>query len=58
MDAEVFCEGCEHKANNTDPELYCYMFKEAPNRTCAQHTVFKHLRKDFGKVFLGIFAQK
>jgi len=50
------CEGCEHKAINNDPELHCYMFREPPIDWCSQHTAFKAIRQNIGKLFLEVFT--
>ena len=43
------CAGCRH-LNAQEPNLHCYMFKDAPDNRCAQHTATMDDAKKNGKL--------
>lgn len=42
------CAGCRH-INAQEPKLHCYMFKDAPETSCAQNTFTMDEAKRKGK---------
>lgn len=34
---KTICSNCRH-LNSQEPNQHCYMFKDAPDNTCMQHT--------------------
>ena len=47
------CETCDYKKINQDPDLWCYMFKDAPEGECAQHSGNKEFEKQLKAAFGG-----
>lgn len=43
------CDGCRH-LNAQEPNQHCYMFRDAPDGVCMQHTEIMAAAKRDGKV--------
>lgn len=40
------CSTCDYKQMNDDPTLHCYMWKDAPDDVCLQHSARRKLGFD------------